>query len=63
MNLKKLLKKEAEKAILNKAAEKILPMEDAPKPTLTAKLMNVKGRLTVAVAAVAALIAAVSELM
>jgi hypothetical protein len=32
MNLKKLLKKKAEKAILNKAAEKILPMDgEAPK--------------------------------
>ncbi len=32
-------------------------------PTLMVKLMNVKGKLTVAIAAVAALIAAVSELM
>jgi len=38
-------------------------MEDAPKLTLMAKLMNIKGRLAVAVAAITALIAAVSELM
>jgi hypothetical protein len=63
LNLKKLIRKEAEKAIVNKAVGKILPMEDAPKLTLMAKIMNVKGRLTVAIAAVAALVAAVSELM
>ena len=63
INLKKLIRKEAEKAIVNKAVGKILPMEDAPKLTLMAKLMNVKGRLVVAVVAVTALIAAVSELM
>lgn len=63
INIKKLIRKEAEKAIVNKAVGKILPMEDAPKLTLMAKLMNVKGRLVVAVAAVTALIAAVSELM
>jgi len=32
-------------------------------PTLMVKLMNVKGKLTVAIAAVVALIAAISELM
>jgi hypothetical protein len=63
LNLKKLIRKEAEKAIVNKAVGKILPMEDAPKLTLMAKIMNIKGRLTVAIAAVAALVAAVSELM
>ncbi len=63
LNLKKLIRKEAEKAIVNKAVGKILPMEDAPKLTLMAKIMNVKGRLTVAIAAVAALVAAVLELM
>ena len=63
LNLKKLIQKEAAKAIANKDVGKILPMEDAPKLTLMAKLMNVKGRLTVAIAAITALIAAVSELM
>jgi hypothetical protein len=63
INLKKLIRKEAEKAIVNKAVGKILPMDEASKPTLMAKLMNVKGRLVVAVVAVTALIAAVSELM
>lgn len=63
LNLKKLIQKEAEKAIAKKAVGKILPMADAPKLTLMAKLMNVKGRLAVAVAAITALIAAVSELM
>jgi hypothetical protein len=38
-------------------------MEDAPKLTLMAKLMNVKVKLTVAIAAVTALVAALSELM
>jgi len=63
VNLKKLIRKEAEKAIVNKAVGKILPMEDAPKLSLMAKLMSVKGKLAVAIAAVAALVAAVSELM
>jgi hypothetical protein len=62
-NLKKLIQKEAEKAIASKSVGKILPMEDAPKLTLMAKIMNVRGRLVVAIAAIAALIAAVSELM
>jgi hypothetical protein len=63
LNLKKLIRKEAEKAIVNKAVGKILPMEEAPKPSMMAKLMNVKGRLALAIAAITALIAAVSELM
>ena len=63
VNLKKLIRKEAEKAIVNKAVGKILPMEDAPKLSLMAKLMSVKGKLAVAIAAVTALVAAVSELM
>jgi hypothetical protein len=62
-NLKKLIQKEAEKAIANKAVGKILPMEGAPKLTLMAKIMNVKGKLVIAIAAITALIAAVSELM
>jgi len=63
VNLKKLIQKEAEKAIAKKAVGKILPMEDAPKLTTIAKLMNVKGRLAIAIAAVTALVAAVLELM
>ena len=63
VNLKKLIRKEAEKAIVNKAVGKILPMEGTPKLTTMAKLMNVKGRLAVAIAAVTALVAAVLELM
>lgn len=63
LNLKKIIRKEAEKAIAKKAVGKILPMEEAPKLTMMAKLMNVKGRLAVAIAAITALIAAVSELM
>jgi hypothetical protein len=63
VNLKKLIRKEAEKAIVNKTVGKILPMEDAPKLTLMAKLMNAKGKLAVAIAAITAVIAAVTELM
>jgi hypothetical protein len=63
LNLKKLIQKEAAKAIASKDVGKILPMEDAPKLTLMAKLMNVKVKLTVAIAAVTALVAALSELM
>lgn len=63
LNLKKLIRKEAEKAIAKKAVGKILPMEEAPKLGMMAKLMGVKGKLAVAIAAVTALIAAVTELM
>lgn len=63
VNLKKLIRKEAEKAIVNKAVGKILPMEESPKLSVMAKLMNVKGRLAVAIAAITALIAAIAELM
>ena len=34
MDFKSILKKEAEKAVLKKAAGKILPMDEAPKPAL-----------------------------
>jgi hypothetical protein len=37
VNLKKLIQKEAEKAILDKAVGKILPMEGGPKPLLGKK--------------------------
>jgi hypothetical protein len=63
VNLKKLIRKEAEKAIVSKTVGKILPMEDAPNLSMMAKLMNVKGKLAVAIAAVTALVAAVLELM
>jgi hypothetical protein len=43
VNLKKLIQKEAEKAILNKAVGKILPMDGGAKPALgwKAKLAGV----------------------
>jgi hypothetical protein len=63
VNLKKLIRKEADKAIVNKTVGKILPMEDASKLTMMAKLMDAKGKLVVAIAAVTALIAAITELM
>lgn len=63
LNLKKLIQKEAEKAISKKAVGKILPMEDAPNLTMMAKIMNVKGKLAVAIAAITALVAAIVELM
>jgi hypothetical protein len=63
VNLKKLIRKEAEKAIVSKTVGKILPMEDAPNLSMMAKLMNVKGRLAIAIAAITALVAALSELM
>lgn len=37
VNLKKLIQKEAEKAILKKGVGKIIPMEGAEKPTLSGK--------------------------
>jgi hypothetical protein len=37
VNLKKLIQKEAEKAILKKAVGKILPMDGAEKPALSGK--------------------------
>jgi len=63
LNLKKLIQKEAEKAISKKAVGKILPMENAPNLTMMAKIMNVKGKLAVAIAAITALVAAIVELM
>lgn len=56
------LKKIAAKA-LKKKTEGVVGENLPVQPTLMVKLMNVKGKLTVAIAAVAALIAAVSELM
>lgn len=63
VNLKKLIQKEAEKAIAKKAVGKILPMENVPNLTMMAKIMNAKGKLAIAIAAVTALVAAVLELM
>jgi hypothetical protein len=37
LNLKKLIQKEAEKAILKKTVGKIMPMESAEKPALSGK--------------------------
>lgn len=63
MNLKKLIAKEGEKLITKKVAKGVVGESLPVQPTLMVKLMNVKGKLVAAVAAVAALIAAVSELM
>ena len=67
MDLKKLatkaIKKEAEKAVVKKVAKGVVGENLPVQPTLMVKLMNVKGKLAVAVAAVTALIAAIAELM
>ena len=63
MNLKKLIAKEGEKLITKKVAKGVVGENLPVQPTLLVKLMNVKGKLAAAVAAVAALIAAVNELM
>jgi len=63
MNLKKLIAKEGEKLITKKVAKGVVGENLPVQPTLLVKLMNVKGKLAAAVAAVAALIAAVTELM
>lgn len=63
MDLKKLIVKEAEKVVTKKVAKGVVGESLPVQPTLLVKLMNVKGKLVAAVAAVAALIAAVSELM
>ena len=52
MDLKSILKKEAEKAILKKAAGKILPMDDAqPKLGKKAKIAGVLGVIAAIAAA------------
>lgn len=56
MNLKKLIRKEAEKAILNKAVGKILPMDGAPKAALGGK-----AKLAGGLAALGALITLLSQ--
>ena len=48
VNLKKLIQKEAEKAILNKAVGKILPMDGGAKPAL-----GWKAKLAAVLAAIA----------
>ena len=53
MDFKSILKKEAEKAILKKAAGKILPMDEAPKPKL-----GKKAKLAALLGAIAAIAAA-----
>lgn len=63
MNLKKLIAKEGKKLITKKVAKGVVGENLPVQPTLMVKLMNVKGKLAAAVAAVAALIAAVTELM
>jgi hypothetical protein len=53
MDFKSILKKEAEKAVLKKAAGKILPMDDTPKPKLgkKAKIAGVLGVIAAIAAA------------
>jgi hypothetical protein len=51
MDLKSKLKKEAEKAILNKAVGKILPMESAPQKKLGWKAAVAAGLAVVATVA------------
>lgn len=63
MNLKKLVAKEAEKAVVKKVAKGVVGENLPVQPTLLVKLMASKGKLAGVVAAVAALIAAVTELM
>jgi len=67
MDLKKLalkaVKKEAEKAVVKKVTKGVVGENLPVQPALMVKLMNVKGKLTVAIAAVVGLIAAISELM
>jgi hypothetical protein len=55
VNLKKLIQKEAEKAVLKKAVGKILPMDSAPKPDPVGKA-KLAGVLTVLTAGIAALL-------
>lgn len=63
MDLKKMaakaVKKEVEKKVVKGVVGENLPVQ----PSMMVKLMNVKGKLAAAIAAVVALIAAVSELM
>jgi hypothetical protein len=56
MDFKSTLKKEAEKAILKKAAGKILPMDSAAKPTLGGK-----AKLAGGLAALGTIIALLSQ--
>lgn len=56
MDFKSTLKKEAEKILLKKAAGKILPMEDAPKPAL-----GWKARLAAALAIIGTLATILSQ--
>jgi len=63
MNLKKLVAKEAEKAVVKKVAKGVVGENLPVQPALMVKLMGSKGKLAAVAAAVAALIAAVSELM
>jgi hypothetical protein len=67
MDLKKLAlnaaKKEAEKIVVNKVTKGVIGDPHPPQRSLMEKLMNVKNKGVIAFAAVAALIAAVAELM
>jgi len=67
MDLKKLalnaVKKEAEKAVVNKVTKGVIGDPHPPQRSLMVKLMDVRNKGVIAFAAVAALIAAVAELM
>jgi len=67
MDLKKLalnaVKKEAEKAVVNKVTKGVIGEPHPPQRSLMEKLMDVRNKGVIAFAAVAALIAAVAELM
>ena len=63
MNLKKLITKEGEKLITKKVVKGVVGESLPVQPALMVKLMGSKGKLAAVAAAVAALIAAVSELM
>lgn len=56
MDLKSTLKKEAEKALLKKAAGKILPMDETPKPK-----MGTKTKLAALLGIIAAFAAAAAQ--
>jgi hypothetical protein len=63
MDLKKIVAKEAKKAVVKKVAKGVVGENLPVQPTMMVKLMGAKGKLAAVAAAVVALIAAISELM
>jgi hypothetical protein len=63
MDLKKIVAKEAKKAVVKKVAKGVVGEKLPVQPTMMVKLMGAKGKLAAVAAAVVALIAAISELM